>query len=91
MEAEGKELASQVQQAQDEKSELETGKSALQKKFIQQVEKYDHDIEVITQVCSRSARVQDSFVHFVYSCTDSLPLPNYLSLYLVLIQLPMGW
>ena len=41
-------FASQVQLVEDVESEI----SALQKKLIQQAEKYDHDMEVITQVCT---------------------------------------
>ena len=57
--------------------------SALQKKLIQQVDKYDRDMEVITQVCSRSAQGV-TLVCFIYSCADSLPrLPTYLPLSLL--------
>ena len=40
-------LDAQPQQVDDPESEM----SALQKKLIQQIEKYDHDMEMITQVC----------------------------------------
>ena len=39
-------LAAQAQQMEDLESEI----SALQKKLTQQTEKYDHDMEMITQV-----------------------------------------
>lgn len=42
----------QIQKAEDDESEMERD---VQKKLIQQVEKYEHDMELITQVCSRSA------------------------------------
>ena len=51
MEAEVKELAAQVQKAQDEKSQLEMENSALQKELIQQADKYSHQMKLITQVC----------------------------------------
>ena len=62
--------------------------SALQKKLIQQVDKYDRDMEVITQVCSRSAQGV-TLVCFIYSCADSLPLPTYLPTYLFTPPLPL--
>ena len=50
-EAEVKELAAQVQQAQDEKSELEMQISVLQKELIQQADKHSHQMKLIIQVC----------------------------------------
>ena len=41
------ELAARAQQVEDLESEM----SALRKKLIQQTEKYDHDMAMITQVC----------------------------------------
>ena len=55
MEDKVKELAAQVQQAKDEKLELEMEISDLKKNLIQQAEKYDHDMDMISKVCSRSA------------------------------------
>ena len=54
MEDKIKELAAQVQQAKDEKLELEMEISDLKKNLIQQAEKYDHDMDMISKVCSRS-------------------------------------
>lgn len=54
VEAEVKKVTASVQQAKDERSELEVENSALRKKLIQQKDTYNYDIEVITQVCSRS-------------------------------------
>ena len=47
----------QVQKAEDEKVELEKENSALQKKLIQEVEKYNHYMAVVTQVCTSVCRL----------------------------------
>ena len=56
------ELAAQVQQSEDEKVELEKENSALQKKLIQEVEKYNYHMAVVTQVCTLVYRLRVSGV-----------------------------
>lgn len=48
----------QVQKAEDEKVELEKENSALQKKLIQEVEKYNYYMAVVTQVCTSVYRLK---------------------------------
>ena len=55
MEIEDKEPVSPTLQEEDEKFKLETEISDLRRMLNQQVAKYSHDMEVITQVRSRSA------------------------------------
>ena len=70
VEVEDKEVVAQFQLTGDERSELEMENSALQKQLIQQVEKYNHDMEEITQVCDKSAPgVGITGVLCLYSCT----------------------
>ena len=66
MEDKVKELTAQVQQAKDEKFELEMEISDLKKKLTQQEEKYDHDMDMISKVCSRSAlKCKNNFCTYV--------------------------
>ena len=72
MEVEDKEPVSPTRQEEVVRFELEMENSDLRKTLSQQVEKYNHDMELITQVCGRSHM---SFTGiFVYSCANSLHL-----------------
>ena len=64
-------LAAQAQQMAD----LESENSALQKMLIQQTEKYDHDMNIITQVCTFAPGINFSLVYVVYCCTHTILFP----------------
>ena len=81
MEVEDKEPVSPTQQEEDVRFKLETEISNLQKMLNQQVVMYNHDMELITQVCGRSAPGVSFTGVFVYSCAEPLHLCLHLSLY----------
>ena len=81
MEIENKEPVSPTLQEEDEKFKLETENSDLHERLDHQVVKYSHDMELITQVRSRSAPGVRFTGIFVCSCANSFHVCLHLSPY----------